>query len=83
MKKGGKSAEYEVLVCIVEDYRSGTEWVRFLNELICDFDDILNHPKYSCVEKIKTISSTYMAASNLNPHYKQGKYDKQSYTRKE
>lgn len=29
---------------------------------------ILGRPEYSCVEKIKTISTTYMAASGLTGH---------------
>ncbi|XP_075261405.1 adenylate cyclase type 9-like isoform X2 [Convolutriloba macropyga] len=53
-----------------EIFKSGMEWVELLNELICDFDDILTRPKYSCIFKIKTISSTYMAASNLAPGHK-------------
>lgn len=27
---------------------------------------LLTKPKYSCIEKIKTVSSTYMAAAGLN-----------------
>ncbi|XP_073715718.1 adenylate cyclase type 2 [Misgurnus anguillicaudatus] len=46
----------------------GLECLRFLNEIISDFDEILNKPKFSAVEKIKTIGSTYMAAAGLtNP----------------
>ena len=53
-----------------EVLKNGLEWVELLNELICDFDNLLLLPKYSCIFKIKTISSTYMAASNLAPGYK-------------
>ncbi|XP_028040911.1 adenylate cyclase type 8 isoform X2 [Bombyx mandarina] len=46
----------------------GLECLRFLNEVISDFDLLLEDPKYSKdIIKIKTISSTYMAASGLNP----------------
>ncbi|XP_057187976.1 adenylate cyclase type 4-like isoform X2 [Triplophysa rosa] len=47
---------------------SGLECLRLLNEIISDFDELLNKPKFSAVEKIKTIGSTYMAAAGLtNP----------------
>ncbi|XP_016354552.1 adenylate cyclase type 4-like [Sinocyclocheilus anshuiensis] len=46
----------------------GLECLRFLNEIISDFDELLNKPKFSAVEKIKTIGSTYMAVAGLtNP----------------
>lgn len=38
-----------------------------LNEIIGDFDELLDRPDFSQVEKIKTIGPTYMAASGLNP----------------
>ncbi|KAM4612139.1 adenylate cyclase type 2 [Polymixia lowei] len=48
--------------------RDGLECLRFLNEIISDFDELLSKPKFSSVEKIKTIGSTYMAAAGLtNP----------------
>ncbi|XP_029943847.1 adenylate cyclase type 4 [Salarias fasciatus] len=43
----------------------GLECLRFLNEIIADFDELLSKPKFSSVEKIKTIGSTYMAAAGL------------------
>ncbi|MED6238548.1 hypothetical protein ATANTOWER_024384 [Ataeniobius toweri] len=43
----------------------GLECLRFLNEIIVDFDDLLSKPKFSSVEKIKTIGSTYMAAAGV------------------
>lgn len=43
----------------------GKECLRLLNEIIADFDELLSKPKFSAVEKIKTIGSTYMAASGL------------------
>ncbi|RWS16946.1 hypothetical protein B4U79_08389 [Dinothrombium tinctorium] len=47
--------------------KQGLECLRLLNEIICDFDKILLKPKFSCIEKIKTIGSTYMAAAGLLP----------------
>lgn len=49
-----------------ESYLGGKEFLRVLNELIGDFDELLNIPEFHCVEKIKTIGSTFMAASGLN-----------------
>ncbi|XP_047106586.1 adenylate cyclase type 3 [Schistocerca piceifrons] len=45
----------------------GLECLRFLNEVISDFDALLEQPHYQDIIKIKTIGSTYMAASGLNP----------------
>uniref|UniRef100_A0A669CSV5 adenylate cyclase n=1 Tax=Oreochromis niloticus TaxID=8128 RepID=A0A669CSV5_ORENI len=45
--------------------KDGLECLRFLNEIISDFDELLSKPKFSSVEKIKTIGSTYMAAAGL------------------
>lgn len=50
-----------------ESYLGGKEYLRVLNELIGDFDELLEKPEFSNVEKIKTIGSTFMAASGLNP----------------
>ncbi|XP_071452721.1 adenylate cyclase type 9 [Hetaerina americana] len=50
-----------------ESYLSGREYLRILNELVGDFDELLQRPEFSEVEKIKTIGSTFMAASGLNP----------------
>ncbi|KAK3863597.1 hypothetical protein Pcinc_030650, partial [Petrolisthes cinctipes] len=47
--------------------KQGLECLRLLNEIICDYDKLLQKPKYSLVEKIKTIGSTYMVASGLHP----------------
>lgn len=47
--------------------KQGLECLRLLNEIICDFDKLLLKPKFSCVEKIKTIGSTYMTAAGLQP----------------
>ena len=40
---------------------------RVLNELISDFDELLDQAEFRNVEKIKTIGATFMAASGLNP----------------
>ncbi|XP_063044617.1 adenylate cyclase type 7 isoform X2 [Engraulis encrasicolus] len=46
--------------------KEGLECLRLLNEIIADFDEVLSKPKFSGVEKIKTIGSTYMAAAGLS-----------------
>ncbi|XP_013138530.1 PREDICTED: adenylate cyclase type 9 [Papilio polytes] len=61
-----------------ESYLKGKEYLRVLNELIADFDELLERPQFQHVEKIKTIGSTFMAASGLNPdlrHASRGTYD--------
>lgn len=61
-----------------ESYLKGKEYLRVLNELIADFDELLERPAFQHVEKIKTIGSTFMAASGLNPdlrHASRGTYD--------
>ncbi|XP_076461589.1 LOW QUALITY PROTEIN: adenylate cyclase type 5-like [Babylonia areolata] len=47
--------------------QQGVECLRLLNEIIADFDELLSEERFSCVEKIKTIGQTYMAASGLTP----------------
>ncbi|KAL0127541.1 hypothetical protein PUN28_003069 [Cardiocondyla obscurior] len=54
-----------------ESYLGGKEYLRVLNELIGDFDELLERSEYANVEKIKTIGSTFMAASGLNPQVRQ------------
>jgi len=41
------------------------ECLRLLNEIIADFDELMEHTEFAGVEKIKTIGSTYMAAAGL------------------
>ncbi|KAK7142127.1 hypothetical protein R3I94_011733 [Phoxinus phoxinus] len=43
------------------------ECLRLLNEIIADFDELLEEPYFQDIEKIKTIGSCYMAASGLSP----------------
>ncbi|CAM4678641.1 unnamed protein product [Leuciscus chuanchicus] len=50
----------------LEANNEGVECLRLLNEIIADFDEIISEDKYKQLEKIKTIGSTYMAASGLN-----------------
>ena len=49
-----------------ETFEGGKEFLRVLNEVIGDFDELLERAEFGSVEKIKTIGSTYMAASGLN-----------------
>ncbi|KAG8455533.1 hypothetical protein GDO86_001650 [Hymenochirus boettgeri] len=49
-----------------DENHEGLECLRLLNEIIADFDELLSKPKFSGVEKIKTIGSAYMAATGLN-----------------
>ena len=55
-----------------ESYMGGKEYLRVLNELISDFDEILARTEFHNVEKIKTIGSTLMAASGMNPYIREG-----------
>uniref|UniRef100_A0A914DFV2 adenylate cyclase n=1 Tax=Acrobeloides nanus TaxID=290746 RepID=A0A914DFV2_9BILA len=50
-----------------ENFAEGKEFLRVLNEVIADFDELLDKPEFGHVVKIKTIGSCYMAASGLNP----------------
>ncbi|XP_006832323.1 PREDICTED: adenylate cyclase type 1 [Chrysochloris asiatica] len=45
----------------------GVECLRLLNEIIADFDELMEKDLYKDLEKIKTIGSTYMAAVGLVP----------------
>ena len=49
----------------LEANNEGVECLRLLNEIIADFDEILEEEAFVAVEKIKTTGSTYMAASGL------------------
>ncbi|KAK5598624.1 Adenylate cyclase type 3 [Crenichthys baileyi] len=50
----------------------GIECLRFLNEIISDFDSLLDEPKFRYITKIKTIGSTYMAASGVTSDVSDG-----------
>lgn len=45
-----------------------------IEQIICDFDKLLLKPKFSGIEKIKTIGSTYMLASGLRPGKEEGAF---------
>ncbi|NWI28555.1 ADCY1 cyclase, partial [Sula dactylatra] len=45
----------------------GVECLRLLNEIVADFDELMDKEYYKDIEKIKTIGSTYMAAVGLVP----------------
>lgn len=53
----------------VQGNNHGLECLRLLNEIICDFDTILDDQRFRAVDKIKTIGSTYMAAIGLFPEH--------------
>ncbi|XP_073984141.1 adenylyl cyclase 78C-like isoform X3 [Rhodnius prolixus] len=55
-----------------EDVNKGMECIRLLNEIIVDFDELLSEPRFSSIEKIKTVGASYMAASGLNPTHENG-----------
>uniref|UniRef100_A0A8C4RBA1 adenylate cyclase n=1 Tax=Eptatretus burgeri TaxID=7764 RepID=A0A8C4RBA1_EPTBU len=48
-----------------EKFEGGKECYRVLHELMSDLDQLLSHSDFTCIEKIKTIGATYMAASGL------------------
>ncbi|XP_075900726.1 adenylate cyclase type 3 [Nelusetta ayraudi] len=52
----------------------GIECLRILNEIISDFDSLLDRDEFRCITKIKTIGSTYMAASGLTPESNTNSY---------
>ncbi|KAM5297931.1 adenylate cyclase type 7 isoform 2-T11 [Glossophaga mutica] len=58
--------EFKVFYTECDVNKEGLECLRLLNEIIADFDELLLKPKFSSVEKIKTIGSTYMAAAGLS-----------------
>lgn len=49
-----------------ETFQGGREFIRVLNEISIDFDQVLDEPRYRSIEKIKSIGSTFMIASGLN-----------------
>ena len=50
----------------LEANNEGVECLRLLNEIIADFDEILEEEKFKSIDKIKTVGSTYMAASGIS-----------------
>ncbi|KAL7072860.1 hypothetical protein ACQ4LE_007936 [Meloidogyne hapla] len=57
--------EFDKFYMEMDTNQEGRECIRVLNEIIGDFDNILSDPEFHCIEKIKTISTTFMAASGL------------------
>ncbi|CAJ1087427.1 adenylate cyclase type 8-like [Xyrichtys novacula] len=51
-----------------EQVHQRIECLRLLNHIISDFDELLDECFFQEVEKIKTIGSSYMAASGLSPN---------------
>ena len=47
----------------LESNNEGVECLRLLNEIIADFDEILEEECFRSIEKIKSTGATYMAAS--------------------
>ncbi|KAJ8735073.1 hypothetical protein PYW08_014323 [Mythimna loreyi] len=45
--------------------QNAVKCMRVLNEIIFSFDRLLLQPRFQCIEKIKTVGATYMAASGL------------------
>lgn len=50
--------------------QQGVECLRLLNEIIAEFDQLLDEDKFQSVDKIKTTGSTYMCAVGLMPEYR-------------
>ncbi|MFH4980429.1 hypothetical protein AB6A40_007138 [Gnathostoma spinigerum] len=57
--------EFDKFYIELDGNNEGVECLRLLNEIIVDFDTQLDREEFKCIEKIKTISTTYMAASGL------------------
>ncbi len=48
-----------------EQYEGGKFYARILNKFYGDIEELFLHPRFSNIEKIKTIGSTFMATSGL------------------
>lgn len=61
----------KLLVCIKQIFAKQKtklkELVFIVTLFIADFDELLDETRFNCIEKIKTVGATYMAASGLNP----------------
>ncbi|ROT63899.1 Adenylate cyclase type 5 [Penaeus vannamei] len=49
----------------LESNNEGVECLRLLNEIIADFDELLEEERFKWIEKIKSTGATYMAAAGL------------------
>lgn len=47
----------------LESNNEGVECLRLLNEIIADFDELLEEERFKNIEKIKSTGATYMAAA--------------------
>ena len=54
----------------MESNNEGVECLRLLNEIIADFDEILEEECFRSIEKIKSTGATYMAASGKSNYKK-------------
>ena len=52
----------------LESNNEGVECLRLLNEIIADFDEILEEECFRSIEKIKSTGATYMAASGKSTY---------------
>nr|XP_039259564.1 adenylate cyclase type 8-like [Styela clava] len=64
-----------VMFASIPNYKCGDnsisqdiDGLTLLNEIIFDIDQLIGQERFRCLEKVKTIGSTYMAASGLTPH---------------
>ncbi|CAI5451032.1 unnamed protein product [Caenorhabditis angaria] len=57
--------EFDKFYIECDGNNEGVECLRLLNEIISDFDELLDRDEFKGIEKIKTISTTYMVASGL------------------
>ena len=48
------------MIMIMQDINEGVECIRLLNEIIVDFDQILDDEKFQSIEKIKTIGKHHV-----------------------
>jgi adenylate cyclase 9 len=62
-----------------ESYEGGKEYLRVLNEMMGDFEDLIDQARFKDVEKIKTIGSCLMVASGLNPNTRQENKDSRAH----
>ena len=53
----------DISVILVKTLLNFDTCFRLLNEIIADFDEILEEEKFKSIEKIESTGSTYMAAS--------------------
>lgn len=53
----------------VQDNNHGLDCLQLLNEIISDFDLMLDQERFKSIDKIKTIGATYMAALGLCPSH--------------